>query len=186
MEPPAGGHLDGGRHAQSHAADHALLDELQVCSRPCCRSCATRCATSALPQWPSPSSRRPTSRRPSATTPPHATPTSHLELPSRRLPLAALSTSSARRSPTSQEQEPPRHLSACASSTRRPRASRARALGQGQVPLSSCHIHLAERRQALRQREPPTQAARLQPVCALGSSSYIRPKRYSTERSRCI
>jgi len=30
VEPPAGGHLDGGRHAQSHAADDVLLDVLQV------------------------------------------------------------------------------------------------------------------------------------------------------------
>ena len=94
-------------------------------SKPCCRSCATRCATSALPQWPSPSSRRPTSRRPSSTTPPHATPTSHLEPCSRSLPLAAR--------PQAHEglrqvmNKSRRDTSACASSTRRPRAPRARA-----------------------------------------------------------
>ena len=63
-----------------------MLQIMSSCSRPCCRSCATRCATSALPQWPSPSSRRLTSRRPSATT----TCDAHLA------PQAALATPSAR------------------------------------------------------------------------------------------
>ena len=106
------------------------------CSKPCCRSCATRCATSALPQWPSPSSRRPTSRRPSATTPPHATPTSHLEPCSRSLPLAAR--------PQAHEglrqvmNKSRRDTSACASSTRRPRAPRARAHAGG-AALTELH-----------------------------------------------
>ena len=59
-----------------------------------------------------------------------------------------------------------------------------RALGQGQDPLCSCTFILQNGVKLCANESRPRRAARLQPVCALGSSSYIRPKRCSTERTR--
>ena len=59
-----------------------------------------------------------------------------------------------------------------------------RALGQGQVPLCSCTFILQNCVKLCSNESRPRRAARLQPVCALGSSPYIRPKRCSTERTR--
>ena len=49
-----------------------------------------------------------------------------------------------------------------------------RARGQGQVPPLFVHIHLAERRQALRQREPRTQGC-APPTCVCSRLLFLHP-----------
>ena len=51
-------------------------------------------------------------------------------------------------------------------------------LGQGQDPLCSCTFILQNGiKLCANESRPRIRAVRLEPVCALGSSSYIRPKR---------
>ena len=121
MEPPAGGHLAGGRRAQSHAADDVLLDVLHKCSS---TGAVAKLSTAYLEE----------AKCNHTTCDAHLVPRAVLGTPSTRC-----STSSARRSPTSHEQEPPRHLGLRKLNETAARASRARAHMREEL-LTELHI----------------------------------------------